>query len=275
MRKPIQKIVAVCCVGAMALCFASCKPDAPTDTTTEPSSVVDTTVAPGDTTVAPESTTAAPGESTTAAPVAGGITKPANAAAGVQLYNDALAKATKTTAKITRSLAEVKAGPMDILGTIDGVQEAFALENADLADAKLYKLEAGSVSGMTVTESGDNYVLNFTLNSVKEEAGAAGVVNGFGGYMYLLDFNTVNQTVMDIGKKLGGDAFNLEIKELKSMELVDGEFNVTINKTTGAMSAASISFNELIKASIITSLLGPIALPANVQGGGTVNYTVA
>lgn len=270
MRKPIQKIVALCCVGAMALCFASCKPDTPE---TESNSLPPTTEATDAPTEAPD-VTDAPTEAPVAPP-AGGIAKPANSADGVKLYNDALAKAGTVTATVTRNLSKVEAKAMitiDVLKDVPGVNEAFALNNANLDGAKLSNLDAGSVASMSATESGDNYVIEFTLKEVNAGADAA---NGLGGYMYLLDYNTVNETVGSIGRSLGGENFVLEVKELQSITMRGGKFTVTINKTTGAMSAATLSFEEEITAKVKTSALPGVSATANVVGGGTVNYTVA
>lgn len=284
MRKPVQKIVALCCVGAMAICFASCKPDPDTKTTvsdTAPSTSEGSTAAPDSTTPgAPAPTTpGAPTPTTPGAPAPTGVVKPADKAAAAALFNSAIEKITATSAKVTRALSEVKAGPLNILDLVDGIPEAFAMNDADLAGAALSKLDAASVASMAVTEAGDNYVIKFALTDVALESEAATVVaNGHGGYMYLLDYNTVSQTINTIGKTLGGDAFTLEIKELKTINLLGGVLTATISKTTGKLSAATITFSEKLSAKIVAaSLPGPLGkmpVVANVTGNGTVNYTL-
>lgn len=270
MRKPIQKILALCCVGVMAVAFASCAPDPKDDgVSTEASqeATEESTAAP---TEAPSGgETAAPTDAP--APGPGGITKPANKGAAVKLYNDALAKAGAVSATVTRSLQEVMAGPINVLKVVPQVPEKFDLTDAPLEGAKLSNLDEGSVASMGVKESGDNFVIDFTLNPVN---GNEGTAVGDGGYMYLLDFETVKTTVASIGASID-ESFSISVKQLKSLVVENGKLTVTINKTTGAMSAASITFSEKISASVVTSATGKLAVTANIVGGGTVKYTVA
>lgn len=270
MRKPIQKIVALCCVGAMALCFASCKPDdTNTESTTDPVTVESTEEPSSEESTAPVDNggedTSAPQNTNT------GIAKPGSPAEAVKLYNDAIAKKGAVTATITRSLSEVKAAGIDVLKMVPQVPEKFDLNDAPLEGADLVALDAGSVAGMKCTESGDNYVIEFTLNAL--ETGKE-VKVGDGGYMYLLDYATIEKTVLDVGHGIDPN-FTLEIKNLKSLTIDGGKLSVTINKTTGNISAASITFNEKISATVVTSATGSFPVPANIVGGGTVKYTVA
>lgn len=268
MRKPIQKIVALCCVGAMALCFASCKPDGGDDTTTSSAPV------------ASESETEAPangGDQSTEAPVtptennggtSTGITKPADKAAAVNLYNDAVGKITSTSATITRKLnSGTAAGLADLMDL--GVPAEFDLNNAPLEGAKLSKLDAANVSSMKCEEKGDNYVITFNLNSV---SGNSSLKAGDGGYMYVLDYATITSLIDTIGHKLGGDGFNLTVNESSAkLALSNGQLIVTMNKTTGALSAVQLSFVQDVEAKVKYG----ISVPAKLQGQGTVSYTVA
>lgn len=265
MRKPVQKIVALCCVGAMALCFASCKPDAPADaTTTSAPATTEATTQAGETqaTEAPVTTPGAP------AP-APGNTKPADKTAGVKLYNDALAKATKVSATVTRMMNKGEAAGLANLMEL-GVPAEFNQENVPLDGAKLSQLDANSVASMDCVEQGDNYVMTFMLNSLETDATAA---PGNGGYMYLLDYNTINTLIDTIGKKLGGDSFKLTVDEATAkLTMSQGKLVVTVNKTTGAMSSAVLSFVQDVNAKV--KFLG-LPVKAEIQGQGTVNYTVA
>lgn len=267
MRKPIQKIVALCCVGAMALCFASCKPDdTNTETTTDPVTVESTEEPSSEESTAPVDNggedTSAPQNTNT------GIAKPGSPAEAVKLYNDAIAKKGAVTATITRKLnSGTAAGLADLMEL--GVPAEFDQTDAAVEGADLYALDVGSVSNMNVTESGDNYVITFTLNAVN---GNASMKAGDGGYMYILDYPTITGLIDKIGKKLGGESFNLEVKEDSAkLGLTNGKLTATINKTTGAISAATLDFVQNVEAKVKYG----ITVTAKLQGQGTVKYTVA
>lgn len=280
-KKTITKIVACACVAAMAVSFAACgkekKPTDPSnsDPSTSDVSDVSATDAP---TAAPDTTAPANngGATNPAAPPA--ATGPTDTASAVKFYNDGVAKIGSVSATVTRALVpencKVKVVVKDVLLTelSPEAPAEFALTDAPLEGAALYALDAASVTNTAIAESGDNYVITFKLADANFDSTST---PGTGGYMYFLDVNTVNDTVVSIGQKLTGGNMDLEIKkEQATLFLHDSTFVVTMSKA-GNIVSAELSFTEDVKGSIKTSLLGPVAVPANVQGKGTAKYTVS
>lgn len=284
MKRTWTKILSVACVAALILSFSACKGGSSNDTTTTAPAVSDastsapeTTAAVAPTDVSGASTTApVPGGSTTApVTVPGGITKPTNTAEAVALYNSAVSKISSTSAKISRTMDFAKlylAGvPIVDIKAQGGVPEAFNLSNANLSGAKLTTLNSGDVSSFKVTESGDNYVLTFGLKDLK---GDSTTTKGKGGYMYFIDYNEAKTLVETIAKQITGGSIKIEVQPKGAVvNALGGSFNVTINKKTGKISKASISFKEHLEAKAQTNLAG-ISGIAKVDGHGTVNYTL-
>lgn len=270
-KKTITKIIACACVAAMAVGFGACKSKPKDPTTKAPETSA--TDAPTETTVGGETTAPVatqPGATTApAAPGATGLVKPTDTASAVKMYNDAIAKKGAVSAIITRELVEGTAMGLSLDMLAPGAKDAFALNNAELAGADLFALDPASVASASATESGDNFVITFKLNDATlDQTG----VSGANGFMYFLDAQTVIDTVVSIGKQIGGEGFVLEVnKETIVLELVGGTFTATINKTTGAISAASIGFSENVAA----KLSKPIKATVKVTGKGTVDFSVA
>lgn len=220
---------------------------------------------PGDKTTKPADKPATPG--------APSIAKPANAAEGVKLYNDALGKISSTKATINRKLTkgylvELKKN-LDDLGDVSG---EFAKGSGPI-NSKLSALNAGDVASFSVSENGANYVMTFNLKT--KSGSAPSLKHGMGGYMYFLDVNEIMGVVSSIGNTVSGGKIKITMQPDKSsIELTGGKLVVTVNKTTGKMSSANLHFTENINGKCKTNLTGPIAVSAQLTGVGDVKYTL-
>lgn len=274
-KKTITKIVAGACVVAMAVSFAACGKKTVTDeSSTDPSAsdVSEATSAP-ETTVAPETTTVAGGQGATTA-VAPTSNKPTDTASAVKFYNDGVAKIGGVTATVTRSLVEdncvlkILGIPTPLTKLVPEAPKAFALTDANLEGAALKTLDPSNIANTSVAESGDNYVITFTLTDANFDISST---PGTGGYMYFLDVATINETIVNIGKSLAGENFVLGVKtEEVKLALHSSSFVITMSKA-GNILSADLSFTEDVTAPISK----PISASAAVQGKGTVKYTVA
>lgn len=281
MKKTWTRILSLACVAALVLAFSSCKKDPEDTKSTDPSTSTSDVSTPSteaqteNGTVDPSASTTAPttgGASTTAATIpAGGIQKPASAAQAVQVYNDAVAKISKTSGKYSRTMDACKILFIDLMSTDPRVPEKFNQSNATLSGAKLSKLSAGDVSSYSVSESGDNYVITFKLKDIK---GNHTLGKGSGGYMYFIDFNEAKGLVTSIADTLTGGSMEIKVSTDKSVVNVSGgSFTATINKKTGKMSKATLSFKQHLEAKATVKSLG-ISGVAKVDGHGSVTYTV-
>lgn len=284
MKRTWTKILSVACVAALILSFSACKGGSGNDTTTTAPAVSDaSTTAPETTTAVPDasgaSTTAPVTGGSTTAPVTvpGGITKPTNTAEAVALYNSAVSKISSTKAKMSRTMDSCMANAsiikIDLMKTDPRVPEKFNLTNSNLSGAKLVNLNANDVNSMSVSESGDNYVITFKL---KDLNGNINTQKGAGGYMYFIDFNEAKGLVKSIADTLTGGSMVIEVQQHKDTKVnaLGGSFSVTINKKTGKLSKATLSFKEYLEAQVKTKELGPLAGWAKVNGHGTVTYTL-
>lgn len=289
MRKNLAKLIALMMALVLVFSFAACggdKDEQPSDTTNEAVVNTEDTATPGETgdTAASDETsdTAAPGESKqddttnkTDTPAPGGVAVPSTKDEAVKLYNDALGKVSSTKANVTRKLTKKD---LTIVGDLDKLtngeaSKQFAAGGGNLAGAKLSSLSASNVSNYTKTTSGNNIVMTFTLNTT---SGGTNLKHGNGGYMYFLTMDEIDSVVNQIGKSIGGDGFNVNIKKDKSsISLENGKFVVTVDKTTGKMSSAVLSFKEVIVGKCTTSLVPGLTLTADLVGEATVNYTLS
>lgn len=289
MRKNLAKLIALMMALVLVFSFAACggdKDEQPSDTTNEAVVNTEDTATPGETgdTAASDETsdTAAPGESKqddttnkTDTPAPGGVAVPSTKDEAVKLYNDALGKVSSTKANVTRKLTKKD---LTIVGDLDKLtngeaSKQFAAGGGNLAGAKLSSLSASNVSNYTKTTSGNNIVVTFTLNTT---SGGTNLKHGNGGYMYFLTMDEIDSVVNQIGKSIGGDGFNVNIKKDKSsISLENGKFVVTVDKTTGKMSSAVLSFKEVIVGKCTTSLVPGLTLTADLVGEATVNYTLS
>lgn len=294
MRKNLAKIIALLMALVLVFSFAACGGDEePTETNTENAAVVDDSAAvPGDDTDATGDTTAsedaqtpdetsADGESKADAnqgdstSTGGAIAKPTDKAAGVKLFNDALAKVSSTTTYVDRKLTKQNLTIVGDLNSLGPVSETFAKGSGNV-NVKLSSLSANDVSSYSISESGNNYVMTFKLNDLNGgKGGSQNLKHGQGGYMYFLTMDEVSSVVNQIGKQIGGDSFEVNIKKADSeISLQGGQLVVTVDKTTGKMSKAVLDFTEVITGKCQTSLLGPITVTADLVGVGKVTFTL-
>lgn len=291
MRKNLAKLIALMMALVLVFSFAACggNDEEPTTTSAENEVITEDAATPGETgdtaasdetgdTAAPGETdnTAAPGEtSKTDTPSTGGVAVPNTKEEAVKLYNDALAKVSSTKGNVTRKLTKKD---LTIVGDLDKLtngeaSKQFAAGGGNLAGAKLSSLSASSVSNYSKTTSGNNIVMTFTLNTL---SGGTNLKHGNGGYMYFLTMDEIDSVVNQIGKSIGGDGFNVNIKKDKSsISLENGKLVVTVDKTTGKMSSAVLSFKEVIVGKCTTSLVPGLTLTADLVGEATVNYTLS
>lgn len=292
MRKNLAKIIALLMALVLVFSFAACGGDEePTETNTENGTVTEDAAVPGDDTDATGDTTASEGTSDDAqtpgetsadgesqgnanqggSTSTGGVAKPTDKAAGVKLFNDALAKVSSTTTYVDRKLTKQDLTLIGDLNSLGPVSDSFAKGSGNV-NVKLSSLSANDVSIYSISESGNNYVMTFKLNNV---SGGQDLTHGKGGYMYFLTMDEVATVVNQIGKQIGGDSFEVNIKKDKStIELQGGQLVVTVDKTTGKMSKAVLDFTEVITGKCQTSLLGPMTVTADLVGVGKVTFTL-
>lgn len=290
MRKNLAKLIALMMALVLVFSFAACGGNDEEPTTTSANNEVVNTedaVTPdetGDTSASDETgDTAAPGETgdskqddttkKTDTPAPGGVAKPTDTSAGVKLFNDALKKVSSTKTTVKRELTKAKVSVLDLNEiTNGGASKSFAAGSGSV-NVKLSSLNASSVSNYTISESGSNYVMTFTL---KDTNGGASMKHGQGGYMYFLTMSEISDVVMQIGHELGGEGFNVSIDTNKTkLTLTGGKLVVTVDKNTGKMSSAVLSFTENIAGKCTTSLLGPLPVSADLVGKGTVTFTLS
>lgn len=294
MRKNLAKLIALMMALVLVFSFAACggdKDEQPSDTTNEAVVNTEDTATPGETgdTAASDGTsdTAAPGESKqddttnktdTDTPAPGGIVLPNNAASGVKLYNDALAKVSSTKATVNRDLnyARVEKGIIKIdLFSLGDVRGLFKKGGGNLSGAKLSALSAGDVADFSSKQVGNSYELKFTLKTVKCDQTAK---FGKGGYMYFITMDEIANIVKQIGDELSGGSIAIKVyKDKSSFNLEKGVFTVNIDKNTGKLTSATLSFTETIDGRCNAPISGPFAIDADaaVQGYGTVKYTLS
>lgn len=289
MKKNLAKLIALMMALVLVFSFAACggdKDEQPSDTTNEAVVNTEDTATPdatGDTAASDgTSDTAAPGEpgdtaapgstNKTDPPAPGGVAAPTDKAAGVKLYNDALGKVSSTTTYVDRKLTKKKIMGID-LDTFGDVSGTFAKGSGNV-NVKLSALSAGDVKDYSYTTSGNNYVMTFELGTVK---GSTNLKHGNGGYMYFLTMDEVEKTVLDIGNILSGGNFEIEMfKDKSTIELQGGKLVVTVDKNTGKMSKATLTFKEVIEGKCKAAITGPFAVNATADliGEGTVTFTV-
>lgn len=294
MRKNLAKLIALMMALVLVFSFAACggdKDEQPSDTTNEAVVNTEDTATPDETgdTAASDGTsdTAAPGESKqddttnktdTDTPAPGGIVLPNNAASGVKLYNDALAKVSSTKATVNRDLnyARVEKGIIKIdLFSLGDVRGLFKKGGGNLSGAKLSALSAGDVADFSSKQVGNSYELKFTLKTVKCDQTAK---FGKGGYMYFITMDEIANIVKQIGDELSGGSIAIKVyKDKSSFNLEKGVFTVNIDKNTGKLTSATLSFTETIDGRCNAPISGPFAIDADaaVQGYGTVKYTLS
>ncbi len=265
--KKAKKVIALCCAGAMAICFASCQADADADATTTTNTPVSENQTAEATDSATETATDGATAATDAAPSA--LPKPADKGAAVKMFNDALAKKAAVNATITRKVDSAKVLMVDLMDR--GVPENFDLTDAALEGADLHELADANVASMQCKEEGDNYIITFTMNQAE---GNGDATVGYGGFQYFFDCDTTVDIITQMCRAIfKDDSITIGVKrETFKAALSDGTMVATVNKNTGALSAVTFSFAEGIKA---TGVLGDKSAKAEIKVHATVRYTVS
>lgn len=289
MRKNLAKIIALLMALVLVFSFAACGGDdeKPTETNTENAAITEDAGTSDDTADTAGSEDASADSQATAdsqneskeegtqggSTTDGAIAKPTDKAAGVKVFNDALKKVSSTKTYVDRKLTKCDATVVGNLDKLGPVSETFA-KGSGYVNVKLSSLSASDVSSYSVSDSGNNYVMTFKLGTV---SGGTNLKHGNGGYMYFLTMDEIASVVNQIGKQIGGDAFSIDMyKDKSTIDLQGGTLTVTVDKTTGKMSKAVLTFKEVIEGKC-KAKVGP--LPANITadlvGEGTVTFTLS
>lgn len=116
--------------------------------------------------------------------------------------------------------------------------------------------------------------MTFKLKDVAKNK--QGTQLGKAGYMYFFTLDEVEKVVMRVGKAIGGDAFEVTMyKEKSTFDLKSGVLTVTVDKTTGKMTAAALTLTEQIAGVCMTGMTGPVRVSADIVGSATVNFKVS
>lgn len=208
----------------------------------------------------------------------GSIAQPTDTASGVKLYNNALAKIKSTNASITRKIGYARAEKgllkVDLLSFSDDIEKIFQEGDGPIT-SKLSALSANDVKAFSSKNTGTGYELKFTL---KEATCDQYSKVGIGGYMHFITMQEVEVIVKQMCDQLTGG--NVEVKVYKdksSLILKDGVFTVNIDKNTGKITSAVLTFTENINGKINAPIVGTLAIDADayVEGFCTVNYKLS
>lgn len=279
MKKKIAKLLAlgmsIALVFSLAACADDTNPDVP-ETTTEAVTTTEPQAEPATGDSESESASAAEsesGEQPSDAPTVN-ITNPgSDVAKAVELYNNGIA-GTNLSAKATRALDSAKVMAVINLLEIEGVRESFDWTSPQSVPDKLVALNAGDIASVSSNDDGSTITMEFTL---KDFHGTNTAAHGDGGFMYFFTISEAATVVADIGHKLGGDSMNITTYETDKgtfLDLSKGTLKVSVNKSTGKVTSAELSFSEAIEAKVNAPIKGPIAIDATakVEGHGTVTW---
>lgn len=305
MKTTLTKLISLLAAAALVLSLAACGGGDDADTTAAQSNTqadAGETVAPaGDESTQTEESTAEAGASETGVSGDNAATtdssnttnttktdnqqKPDNSASKapsgvneiVSYYNAAVKKISKVSGTTSRNLTSgrasdipsfiVKAGYLDL--TEKDTKSVIDQKNAALSASrgKLQALSAADVSSATCKESGDQYVLTFSL---KKQSGTDDNIKlGAGGYMYFADLEDIKSAVIAVGGVLGVPG-KLSVKTA-AITLSNGKLVVTANKSTGKISKATLTLKEDISATASYIVKIPVTLGATI----TTNYSAS
>lgn len=199
---------------------------------------------------------------------------PTDVAAGVKLYNDAVAKIKSTNASIVRKINSAKATAgiikIDLL-SFDNVETIFAKGNGPINN-HLSSLSSTYVKDFSSKDLGNSYELKFKL---KEATCDQNTKVGAFGYMHFITMDEVEVLVKQMCGELTGSSDGVKVyKDQTKLILRDGDLTVNIDKTTGKITSATLSYIEVIDGKIKAPIVGSLAIDAdaNVEGACTVNY---
>ena len=301
MKKKLAKLLALGMSIALVFSLAACGDDVTTEESTTDEAVVglvdgeDPSAEPatGDETATGES------ESQSEAP-ADPNAVPTNKAGIVNMFNGAVDKISSKSATYTRAVAR-SGGAISALG-FDAIQfEADGNENGrwnytvlsanfDQSNQPLpgdktifNKVDANSVSGAEAKDNGNTIEISLSLKdatvSQDEKNQGRNLGLGTGGYMYFINFEETASIIKSVvgGPKYDGTkgGFALPSHDKVTLNsatftLTGGKLTATIDKASGKMTKASLSFTEKISGKA-TYIFAPVT--ANISGSGTINYT--
>lgn len=195
----------------------------------------------------------------------------------VSYYNAAVKKISKVSGTTSRNLTSGRASDIPSFIVKDGFLDLTEKDTKKVIDqtnialnssrAKLQALSASDVSNAACKESGNNYVLTISL---KNKSGTDDNIKlGAGGYMYFADMEDLKTAVIAVGGVLGVPG-ELSVKTA-TMNLSNGKLEVTVNKSTGKISKATLSLKEDITATASYIVKIPVTLGATI----TTNYTAS
>lgn len=203
------------------------------------------------------------------------VAQPNNAASGIRLYNDAVAKIKNTNASIIRKIGYARAEKgllkVDLLSFSDDIEKIFQ-EGDGPINSKLSALNAKDVKDFSSKKTASGYELKFMLKEVICDQYSK---VGIGGYMHFITMQEVEVIVKQMCDKLTGGSVEVTVyRDKSSLILKDGVFTVNIDKNTGKITSASLAFTEVINGKVKAPIVGSIAIDADafVEGYCTVNY---
>lgn len=203
------------------------------------------------------------------------VTLPNDVASGVKLYNDTVAKKKNTGASIVRKINSAKANAgfikIDLL-SFDNVETIFAKGNGPISN-RLSSLSSKYVKDFSSKDLGNSYELKFKL---KEATCDQNTKVGAFGYMHFITMDEVEFLVKQMCGELTGSSDGVKVyKDQTKLILRDGVLTVNINKSTGKITFATLSYIEVINGKIKAPIVGSLAIDAaaDVEGACTVNYT--
>ncbi|MBS6701480.1 MAG: hypothetical protein KH284_07735 [Clostridiales bacterium] len=187
----------------------------------------------------------------------------------VSYYNAAVKKIAKVSGNYSRKITSGSVSVVNLNLTDQKYAAVINRNNTALtsAEAALKSLSASDVSSASCKESGNNYVCTISL---KNKSGKdSGIKHGAGGYMYFAELGEIEKAVYDIGVVLGVKGIKVSTANLT---LSNGKLTITIDKASGKISNASLTFTENVDATAKYSLLKPAA---KLSVNFTVNYTAS
>lgn len=272
MNKKIAKLLALGMSIAMVFSLAACGDDTADEPSTEaPTTTEATTEAPAVPATGESESVSETGEQPTQAPgetQAAGITNPgSDVNAAVALYNDAVAKSGFTTANV-----QLKWGGSDTtageLNKISGGKVQPEFEQPYSKSATPGSINAGDVASVSSSDNGNSITMTINLKNhtdVKE----SGTKYGDLSYPYFITYADANELVSRCGKAAGLSGIEL-VEDSATCDLSNGIITATVDKTSGKMTALSVSLDETVKGKAKVAIL---KVTAEIWGSGVITFS--
>lgn len=300
MKKKLAKLLALGMSVALVFSLAACGGDESTEADTTTTEAAITTEAPAEPATGESESVSESGEQPTGTSDAPAV--PTDTAGVIDLLNSAVDKIGSTSATYDRAIAK-SGGAISALG-YDAIK--FEAEGDDSGrwnytvlsanfdksgealpgdKTSFSKVDAGSVASATATDNGDTISVSISLKdtTIEQSDSDTGRTAGFGtgGYMYFINFeetasvvkNVVGDPKYDSATGTGGFALPASDKislNKATFSLSGGKLEATIDKASGKLTKASLSFSESIAAKA-TYVVAPVT--ANIAGSGTIYYS--